>query len=127
MLICEESMQSYILTARTRQVADAHLLGSRRSRAMAVARLAAGVLRDRFSASRVVLFGSVVSDESDRCFHDAADVDLAVWGVASCSFFKAVGVLQGVSEFAIDLVMVDDGVSILPPYILEAISRGVEL
>ncbi len=127
MLVCEKSMQNYILTAQARDIADLYVLSSRRSQAMAVAWLAAEVLRDRFFASRVVLFGSVLSAEGDRCFHHGSDVDLAVWGVDSCSFFKAVGILQGLSEFAIDLVMVDDQLSILPPYILEAIARGVEL
>ena len=127
MLVYERSMQGYILTARARRVAELQVLGSRRSRAMQVARIAAGILRSEFFADRVVLFGSVLGDESDRCFHGGSDVDLAVWGVDGRSFFKAVGMLQGVSEFAIDLVMVDDRLSILPPYILEAIARGGDL
>ena len=127
MLVYERSIQSYILTARARRVAELQVLGSRRSRAMQVARIAAGILRSEFFADRVVLFGSVLGDESDRCFHGGSDVDLAVWGVDGRSFFKAVGMLHGVSEFAIDLVMVDDRLSILPPYILEAIARGVDL
>lgn len=127
MLVYERSMQGYILTARARRVAELQVLGSRRSRAMQVARIAAGILRSEFFADRVVLFGSVLGDESDRCFHGGSDVDLAVWGVDGRSFFKAVGMLQGVSEFAIDLVMVDDRLSILPPYILDAIARGGDL
>jgi predicted nucleotidyltransferase len=120
-------MQSYILTARARRVAELQVLDSRRSRAMQVAGIAAGVLCSEFFADRVVLFGSVLGDESDRCFHGGSDIDLAVWGVDGRSFFKAVGMLQGLSEFAIDLVLVDDRLSILPPYILEAIARGVDL
>lgn len=127
MLVYERSIQSYILTARARRVAELQVLDSRRSRAMQVAGIASGVLRSEFFADRVVLFGSVLDDVSDHCFHGGSDIDLAVWGVDGRSFFKAVGMLQGLSEFAIDLVMVDDAFSILPPYILEAIARGMEL
>ena len=72
-------------------------------------------------------FWLVVSDAPDPCFYDGSDIDLAVWGVDDRSFFKAVGVLQGLSEFAIDLVMVDDRLLVLPPYILEAIVGGMDL
>ena len=114
-------MQGYILAARSRDLAGLADLQSRRSRAMAVAKLAANLLRADFGARRVMLFGSVVGDDS--YFHQGSDIDLAAWGVCDRSYFKAVGVLQGLSEFDIDLVLPQD----VPSYILSAIANGVEL
>ncbi len=115
------SMQGYILAARARDLVSLADLQVRRSQAVAVARLAAGVLRADFGAGRVVLFGSVVGDDS--YFHQGSDIDLAAWEVCDRSYFRAVGVLQGLSEFDIDLVLPQD----VPSYILSAIANGVEL
>jgi uncharacterized protein len=116
-------MQSYILTARAKEQANNEALERRRSQAMQIARIAAEILRAEFGASRVVLFGSILSDAADRSFHEDSDIDLAVWGISDRLYFKAVGKLQGLSEFAIDLVEPQDA----PSYILEVIAKGVDL
>jgi uncharacterized protein len=116
-------MQSYILTARAKEQANREALERRRSQAMQIAQIAAEILRSEFGANRVVLFGSVLSDPTDRSFYQGSDIDLAVWGISDRLYFKAVGKLQGLSEFAIDLVEPQDA----PPYILEAIAKGVDL
>ena len=121
--VVSTAMQSYILAARAREEAACEALRCRRLRAMRVAALAAQVLRSEFGAMRVVLFGSVLSDQSGCWFHQDSDIDLAVWGICDRLYFKAVGRLQGLSKFAIDLVEPDDA----PLYILEAIAKGVEL
>lgn len=124
MVIMQDSlMQSYILTARAREEASREALRCRRSWAMRVAVLATQVLRSEFGASRVVLFGSVLSDQSGLWFHQDSDIDLAVWGICDRLYFKAVGRLQGLSEFVIDLVEPDDA----PLYIVDAIAGGIEL
>jgi uncharacterized protein len=116
-------MQGYIFTARAKEQSNREALERRRSQAMRIAQTAAEILRSEFGASRVVLFGSVLSDAGDRSFHQGSDIDLAVWGISDHLYFKAVGNLQGLSDFAIDLVEPQD----LPPYIFDAISKGVDL
>jgi uncharacterized protein len=116
-------MQSYILTAQAKEQSNREALERRRSQAMQIAQIAAEILRSEFGASRVVLFGSVLGDAGDRSFHQGSDIDLAVWGINDRLYFKAVGKLQGLSDFEIDLVEPQDS----PPYILEAITKGVDL
>jgi uncharacterized protein len=116
-------MQSYILTAQAKEQSNREALERQRSQAMQIAQIAAELLRSEFGASRVVLFGSVLSDAGDLSFHQDSDIDLAAWGISDRLYFKAVGKLQGLSDFAIDLVEPQD----LPPYIFDAISKGVDL
>ncbi len=116
-------MQSYILTARAKEQTNRDALELQRSQAMQVAKTAAEILRSEFGASRVVLFGSILSDPADRSFHQDSDIDLAVWGISDRLYFKAVGKLQGLSEFDIDLVEPQDA----PAYIVEAIAKGIDL
>lgn len=120
-----KKMQSYITAARNRKQLERDCLKTRQQRSIAVAKLASQVLRSQFGASRVVLFGSVISDIDELSFHADSDIDLAVWGMSDHSYFKAVGYLQGLSEFAIDLVQAQN--QNIPPYMLSAISQGVDL
>jgi predicted nucleotidyltransferase len=74
----------------------------RLDRAWGVARAAAEVLRSRFGATRVVVFGSLTHDES---FTRWSDIDLAAWGIPPDAFFRAVAAVTGLSaEFKVDLV-----------------------
>jgi predicted nucleotidyltransferase len=66
------------------------------------AREAAQLLREKFEARRVVLFGSAV-DPSD--FNRWSDIDLAAWGIPVDRFYAAVAAVTGLSaEFKIDLI-----------------------
>lgn len=77
-------------------------LGERVQRAWEAARAAAVLLRERFGATRVVLFGSLVHP---AWFTPWSDIDVAAWGVPADQFFRAVGALSGLSgEFKIDLI-----------------------
>jgi len=70
--------------------------------AQQLAREAARLLRERFSARRVVLFGSAVERVS---FTRWSDVDLAVWGVPPEHFYAAVAAVTGLSvDILVDLV-----------------------
>jgi predicted nucleotidyltransferase len=74
----------------------------RRDRAWEVARTAANLLRERFGATRVVVFGSLAHDE---WFTRWSDIDLAAWGISPDAFFRAVAEVTGLSaEFKVDLV-----------------------
>jgi predicted nucleotidyltransferase len=67
-----------------------------------VARQAAMVLKQQFTARRVVLFGSVTRVER---FTPWSDIDLAVWGVPPERFYAAVAAVTSLSaEIGVDLV-----------------------
>ena len=71
-------------------------------RAWEVARTAARLLRERFGATRVVVFGSLAQR---TWFGPWSDVDLAAWGIAAGELYWAVAAVTGVSpDFEMDLV-----------------------
>ena len=67
-----------------------------------LARQLAHLLRERFGATRVVAFGSLVRRE---CFSPWSDIDLAAWGVSANQFYQAVATVTDASQdFQVDLV-----------------------
>jgi uncharacterized protein len=89
----------------------------RLDRAWQVARRAADLLRRRFGATRVVVFGSLAHD---HWFTRWSDIDLAAWGIPPDAFFRAVAAVTGLSaEFKIDLVDPQD----CRPSLRQAIDR----
>lgn len=68
----------YRATAYRRWQRDQQVLQRRQQRAWSLARQAATLLRDRFGADRVVVFGSLIHP---GCFTRWSDVDLAAWGI----------------------------------------------
>jgi predicted nucleotidyltransferase len=77
-------------------------LKERREKALDVAKQASSLLKRRFGAERVVLFGSLVSRGS---FTPWSDIDLAVWGIAPDDFYYAVAAVTGLSpDFKVDLL-----------------------
>lgn len=94
-------------TVRRRNAEDAAARAAKRERAWLAARSCAALLRQRFGAERVVLFGSLVENEG-RWFGVRSDIDLAAWGIQDADYFTAVGQLQGVApEFGVDLVAME--------------------
>ena len=78
----------------------------RHRQAWRVARRAARLLRERYGASRVVLFGSLAHE---AWFTPWSDIDLAAWGIPPERFYDAVAAITGLSPaFRIDLVDPDD-------------------
>ena len=62
-------------------------------------------LKSRFGASKVMLFGSLTRED----FHRWSDIDLAVWGVSSVDYYRAVAFASGFSDlFKVDLVDAED-------------------
>ncbi len=67
-----------------------------------VARAAARLLRERFAATRVAVFGSLANR---ACFTPWSDVDLAVWGIPPDRFYRAVAAVTGLTpSYEVDLV-----------------------
>jgi predicted nucleotidyltransferase len=86
------------------------------------ARAASHILKDRFGAFRVVVFGSL-SRESD--FTQWSDIDLAAWGIPPEKFYRAVADVTGFSqEFEINLT----DIGTCAPSFLEAVEKeGIDL
>jgi len=75
---------------------------ARKRQALKLAREAARVLREKFGAEKIVLFGTLAHAE---WFSPWSDIDLAVWGIKPESFYTAVAFVTGLaSSFKIDLV-----------------------
>lgn len=67
-----------------------------------VARTATRLLREKFRATRVVVFGSLVHR---AWFTPWSDIDLAAWGIPATQFYRAVAAVTGISpDFEVNLV-----------------------
>ncbi len=103
--ITPEQMAAYRATARRRAAAKAARVAERLAAARLAAQEGAALLRTRFGATHVWLFGSVVHEQT---FGLHSDIDLAARGIEPEEFFLAVALLQDISpEFSFDLVDID--------------------
>ena len=101
---------------------QSQLLEKRRVKALEMAQKATFLLRQRYGAKRVVVFGSLARAKS---FSVWSDIDLAVWGIAPNKFFSAVAAVTGLSpDFKIDLVEPDTCREAIKSSILK---HGVEI
>jgi predicted nucleotidyltransferase len=113
-------LKIYRKTAHKREAEFRLQLEARRQRAWVIARQAATILKEKFGASRVVVFGSLLYPER---YHLGSDIDLAAWDVRD--YFRAVSCLLDIDPaFEFDLVPVEDA----RPGILDAIRKeGIDL
>ena len=94
---------------------------ARQEAAKETAESLAKVLKERFFASKVMLFGSTIRTD----FSQWSDIDLAVWGVSVSDYFRAVAYASGYSSvFKVDLVDAEDCSPSLHQHIIE---NGIEL
>ena len=120
--VTDEEMAVYRATARQREEQERQAQAQRAQRAWTLAQQAAALLKDRFDARHVVLFGSLARRDF---FHRRSDVDLAVEGIKSQDFWRAWSALDTLGcEFEIDLVDVETA---SPSLRLEIEREGVEL
>ena len=101
---------------------DERRVAERWERARQVARIAARLLREKFSATRVVAFGSLAHRS---WFTPWSDIDLVAWGIPAHEFYRAVAAVTGISpDFEIDLLDPDS----CQPGLRRVIEReGIEL
>jgi predicted nucleotidyltransferase len=105
-LIDPATIRLYRETARRRGAALARQRTERRARAWDVARAAGDLLRERFHARQVWVFGSILQKE---LFHDHSDVDLVAWGLRQEDILKAVADVTSLdSDIMVDLVVFED-------------------
>ena len=103
--LTQEEMETYRAAARRRQEQERQELAQRERRAWELARRSAALLRERFGASRVVVFGSLVHE---GCFSPWSDVDIAAWGILPEDTFRAIGAVMDIdAEIELNLVDVD--------------------
>jgi uncharacterized protein len=120
--LTDEQMAIYRAAAQKRQQQQHERLLLRRQMGLAVAQQACEILKRDFRAEKVVLFGSMRSQD---LIHDRSDVDLAVWGLNPKDYFRAVGELLALQpDITVDLVEVETA----PLRLLEAIeTTGIVL
>lgn len=121
-MIPPEKLEAYKRGARAREARRRELAARRREAAWRVARRAASVLKEKFAAERVIVFGSLAHG---AWFHPRSDIDLAVAGIAPEAFWRAWCALDQVSEgFEINLVALEGA----PEELREEIeAKGIEL
>jgi predicted nucleotidyltransferase len=120
--ITDEEMAVYRATARRQEEERRREQAQRTERALVQARRAAALLKERFGARQVVLYGSLARQDF---FHQRSDIDLAVRGIETKDFWRAWAALDTLElEFEINLV---DAESVSP--VLRALleEEGVEL
>ena len=104
------------------RLAQSESLGVRRRKALYVAKQAASILRRKFGAKSVMVFGSLVSTEAFTLW---SDIDLAAWGIAPDEFYLAVAAITGLSpDFKIDLVEPDNCREAIKDAVLK---QGIEI
>jgi predicted nucleotidyltransferase len=122
MALTPEEIARYREAARHRWEGEQHDLARRQAHAWEVARRAAVLLKERFGATRVVVFGSL---RHRGCFTRWSDIDLAAWGLRPEDTFRAMGAVADV-DADITVQLVD--VSVCRPSLLAVIEReGSEL
>ncbi len=109
-----------VLAARENRDGFLEGMRSRQRRGHEVAKECARILKERFGASRVVLFGSMLRPEE---MSPRSDIDLAVWGLKPEELFRAGAAIERGHEFTVDLVEAPKA----KPCILKAIDEGIEL
>jgi len=117
-----EKMEIYKQSARAREASRKQAVIQRRESAWTVAREAAGILKEEFGATRVVVFGSLAHG---AWFNSRSDIDLMAEGIPPNAFWRAWCALDRLgSQFEIDLVV---GESVTGRLRDEIEREGVEL
>ncbi len=115
-------MQGYIRGAREHKRRRDNKLEERLTRAREVAEAGAKLLREKYGATQVMLFGSLTGIS---VFHSRSDVDLAVWGIPEGDYYRAVADLLILdADIQVDLVAFEFARTALQEFIQ---SQGVVL
>ena len=87
----------------------------------AAARMAARILKEKFGASRVIAFGSLLQPD---WFGPHSDLDLAAWGIQPDTFYRAAAEVSCIDGFEVNLV---DGASCRAGLLHRIGQEGLEL
>jgi uncharacterized protein len=104
-MLTMKELEVYRTTLNQRHVREQAQQGQRLTKATEMAKRGAALLKERFNADRVVVFGSLVHG---YWFSPTSDVDLAVWGLDALTYLTAVAQLQDLEpEIKVDLVRME--------------------
>ena len=109
-----------VLAARANREQFLLEMQQRQKEGFDIAQKCAHLLKEKYGATKVVLFGSLLNHQKMTPY---SDIDLAVWNFPEKDYFKALADLDYGHSFEIDLVEIEKA----RPYLLEAIHQGVEL
>lgn len=115
--LSSEKLSQYRLTAVRRQKERISKIKPRREKGWELARKAAEILREKYHAKRVAVFGSLLHESQ---FTQWSDVDIAAWEIPPELTFRAIGAVMDLDPmFEINLV----DVNTCTPFLLEAIEK----
>lgn len=118
-----EELAVYRDTAIRLREQDREAEKERRERGWVAARAAADLLRSRFHATRVVVFGSLARENTS--FTRWSDIDIAAWGLAERDSLHALGAVFDM-DTGFEMNMID--VNVCKLAILESIAReGIDI
>lgn len=117
-----EDMARYRAAAQRRAEQERQMYLRRAEQAREVARAAAKLLKEKFGARRVILFGSLARGDH---FHRRSDIDLAVGGIKPQEFWRAWSALDSLGlKFEIDMIDIETAPAALCRQIKQ---EGVEI
>lgn len=118
-----EKYQPYLAHWQQRKVDARSRLKSRHQAGLKQAKELADILKADFGATKVMLFGSMLSVND---IHIRSDIDLAVWDLPSKRYIEALAKLMRASgEFGVDLVRIEEAPPSLQSYVLnEGLTLG---
>ena len=119
--ISSSDMEIYWRTARRHKAALEQKRRLREKHGWAVAEKAASLLKQKFSADRVLVFGSLIRPGH---FDERSDVDIAVSGVADSDFLQAVAAVTALDrEITVDLIQIEQS----SPSLCRQVEEGIEI
>lgn len=117
-----EEMVRYREAARRRHEQRRQALEERRRLAWETARKAAALLKERYGATRVLLFGSLARNDP---LSPHSDVDLLAWGLDERAYYRIVAQLQDLTPgIPVDLVRAEEA---SPKLLAQAETEGILL
>lgn len=120
--LTKEMVSEYRAAALRGQEERIEGLAPMRDHAWVAARRAAEFLRQKFHATRVVVFGSLVRPE---CFTVWSDIDIAAWDIAPEETFHAISTILDIDKaFNINLVDVN---ACRPSILKRILQEGIEI
>lgn len=117
-----QEIAAYQQAALQRHLAAQRDIRRREQQAWDLARQAAMLLRTQFSATRVVVFGSLVHSS---LFGEWSDIDIAAWGIQPDDTLRAIGMVMDLTA-SIPINLVD--ITTAAPALQAIIEReGIDL
>ena len=115
--LSSSKLDEYRKTAIRRQKLRISKVKTKRELGWKLAKKVAKLLRSRFQAQRIAVFGSLLHEAR---FTAWSDIDIAAWGIPPEQTLRAIGAVMDLdSSFEINLV----DVNTCPPALLKAIEK----